>query len=65
MLIYNNTREEKSFLMKISFLNDFFIGLYMVTDLELDPVLETETAFGIFAHFCDVLFDVAQGCEGS
>lgn len=46
--------------MKVSLLNNFFIRLYMIADLELEPVLETETAFGIFAHFCDVLFDVAQ-----
>ena len=46
--------------MKVSLLNNFFIRLYVIADLELEPVLETETALGIFAHFCDVLFDVAQ-----
>jgi hypothetical protein len=51
--------------MKIPLLNNFLIRLYMITDLELDPVLETDTAFGVFAHFCDVLFDVAEGRKGS
>lgn len=51
--------------MKVSLLNDFVVRLYMITDLKLDPVLETETAFGVFAHFRDILFDVAQGCKGS
>ena len=42
-------------------LGDLFVALNVVTDCEVGPVFEGDTALGIFAHFGHVLLNVLEG----
>jgi hypothetical protein len=40
-------------------------ALDVIAGLEVGPVLKSDTALGVFAHFGDVLLDVLQGRNGT
>lgn len=45
---------------QVSLLFLLIVGLNLVTDLELEPVLEADTAFAAFLHFHYVFLDVFE-----
>lgn len=47
--------------LEVSLLGNLLVGLDGVAGLEIDPVLERQTAFGALAHFHDVFLDVLEG----